>query len=276
MTLFRRKRVLRFFPSEEEIQKLENNLYGGNVCHQKVLNFFVGQVKHTVQVHFAHWPSKTPDAPTMLLVHGNGTTGACFAECLPYLSNFNVYVLDLPGYGRTTGSCMPFQPQEIILYYSEFIESFVQQQQLQKIFVIGHSYGGFLTVHWASRYPARVTHVCLINSVGILSMLGPAGAYWAYFFKKSLLQSGRVFGKFGAWAVFNFFTFMNYGPEVFYWYSTLSHPDGWGGRCMGHFIETHWTQVAWVPPALSRLQSITVPILLIYGEDDDIIPYEQG
>ena len=45
---------------------------------------------------------------------------------------------------------------------------------------------------------------------------------------------------------------------------------------MGHFIETHWTQVAWVPAAISQLRRITVPILLIYGEDDDIIPYEQG
>jgi pimeloyl-ACP methyl ester carboxylesterase len=288
MTIRHAKRILRFFPSEQQIQTLENHVYqkyctGAIHSHWKELTVMMGGLEHMTEAHFVHVPctkhlAATPNhAPNILLIHGNAATGACFVECLEPLSHkFNVYVLDLPGYGRTVASFHPTTPEDTIQYYSSFIEAFAQSQSLDQVFVLGHSYGGFLTVHWACKYPGRATQLCLLDAAGVCPTLGPNGAYWAFIFKKTLLQTGRKLGKVGAWCAFNLFTAWGCSAEVFYWYAVLAHPAGWGGSRLAPFITLQWTRAWWNAAALPSLIQVCVPVLLVYGENDDIIPPRQG
>lgn len=63
-----------------------------------------------------------------------------YADCVEHLHpHFNLYILDLPGFGRTTGR-LPSTAPDIILYYSEFIEAFLESLDLQQLVVVGHSY----------------------------------------------------------------------------------------------------------------------------------------
>jgi hypothetical protein len=122
MTIFQKERVLRFFPSEEEIQTLEDH-----VCDK----YFTGPINsswvkltvlmHVVGAHFINVPCVVDTSQNILLVHGNAATGICFVECLKNLSqNFNVYVLDLPGYGRTVA---PFNESLWLILNSESVRS---------------------------------------------------------------------------------------------------------------------------------------------------------
>jgi pimeloyl-ACP methyl ester carboxylesterase len=76
----------------------------------------------------------------------------------------NVYVLDLPGFGKT-----PPPPVEgwDTSQYSELIVQFIKSKNLDKVVLIGHSFGGRISLRIAARYPEKVERIILIDSHGL-------------------------------------------------------------------------------------------------------------
>lgn len=100
----------------------------------------------------------------VLLVHGNMSSSVHFQPLIETLeSSFNVYALDLPGFGdssynRTINSLKDF---------SEDVESFIEYKDLQGIHILGWSTGGGIALETAAEMPERISSVILLNSVGV-------------------------------------------------------------------------------------------------------------
>lgn len=75
-----------------------------------------------------------------------------------------VYAPNLPGFGRT-----PELPGRSFSFggYADWVDGFLTALKIDEpVFVVGHSFGGGVAVKLAHRHPSRVRSLVLVNSVG--------------------------------------------------------------------------------------------------------------
>ncbi len=110
----------------------------------------------------------TGDGPPLLMLHGWNRSGADLRPLAELVGSARtVYTLDLPGFGET-----PPPPEDgwDTSDYSELIVSFIQSKGLDKVSLLGHSFGGRVSLRIAAKYPEIVEGIILIDSHGLRPM----------------------------------------------------------------------------------------------------------
>jgi len=108
--------------------------------------------------------------PTLVLLHGWGRSADAVRPLGELLANScRVVMLDLPGFGR---SPLPFGASNEgggwgTLEYSERVKAFLDQSGIKYCILVGHSFGGRLSVRLAAQYPEMVQGLVLIGSHGL-------------------------------------------------------------------------------------------------------------
>lgn len=103
-------------------------------------------------------------APPILFVHGLSGSWQNWLENIPHFARrHRVIALDLPGFGAS-----PMPPWEIsIPAYGRFIDDFCEQLQLDSCVLAGNSMGGFIAAEAAIGFPERVARLVLVSAAGI-------------------------------------------------------------------------------------------------------------
>lgn len=260
----------------QKIESLEDVLIKETVKskHQHVsLDLLVNKIQ--VNAHVLVVKSSLENAKDIFLIHG--TAGSCvtFLHMVDTLTeDFNVYVVDLPGFGRShvVGLDHSTFNSRSTDFYCDFLLEVVKSQGIHQAYFCGHSFGGYLCTLFCHKYPQKSLGLLLISPAGIFPTLGSQGGYWAVVFKFSMLNIGRVFGKVGLVTL----TLSTSSIETLYWYYLLAHPHGFGDLVVSDHITLTPMTSYWNRPAFDRLMEIHTPILLIYGENDSIMPPHQG
>lgn len=100
----------------------------------------------------------------LILIHGWGTDVSNFWPIVDLLKeNFTLWLLDLPGFGR---SDLP-KKQFTISDFAKTIAGFIKKNNIKKPTVFGHSYGGKVAIKLASLYPNLIDKLILEDSSGI-------------------------------------------------------------------------------------------------------------
>ena len=96
---------------------------------------------------------------TMVLLHGWGQNIEMMEPIgNKYLDKFNILIIDLPGFGKSEEP-----PHAWTIYeYVECIKELVDSLKLSKIILIGHSFGGRLSLIYSSKYKVEKL-VCLAS-----------------------------------------------------------------------------------------------------------------
>ena len=108
--------------------------------------------------------------PTVVLLHGWGRSLEAVRQLGELLAqNCRVVLVDLPGFGR---SPLPFPASNDgggwgTLEYSERVRQFLDQSGITECILLGHSFGGRLSVRLASKYPELVKGLILVGSHGL-------------------------------------------------------------------------------------------------------------
>lgn len=108
--------------------------------------------------------------PTLVLLHGWGRSLEAVRQLGELLAQeHRVVILDLPGFGR---SPLPFPASNEgggwgTLEYSERVKQFLDQSGISECILLGHSFGGRLSVRLASKYPDCVKGLILVGSHGL-------------------------------------------------------------------------------------------------------------
>ncbi len=98
----------------------------------------------------------------LLLLHGWGCEGSIFDGVRAYLeAQYTVYAFDLPGFGGSSEPDSVWCSED----YVDMLHSFVESYSLSAPTLVGHSFGGKLSILYASRYP--VERMVLIGSAGV-------------------------------------------------------------------------------------------------------------
>ena len=114
----------------------------------------------------------------VFLLHGWGCTGGIFKDIQAVLTtSYRTYSFDFPGFGAST------EPAEVwgVEEYTRMVEAFAKENGIEKPALMGHSFGGRVSIVYASRN--EVSRVVLVDAAGIKPKR-PFKYYWkVYTFK---------------------------------------------------------------------------------------------
>ncbi len=103
----------------------------------------------------------------ILLLHGLATSGYTWHSIVPELAkNHRVIALDLRGFGA---SDKPIDEHYSIIDQAQAVEAFIEQENLRDLTIVGHSFGGGVTLALALKLaqerPSRIRNLVLIDSI---------------------------------------------------------------------------------------------------------------
>lgn len=191
----------------------------------------------------------------ILLLHG---WGGSLESLVPLGSRlkpqgYKVILLDLPGFGKSGKPSEDFSLDD----YAEVVEKFLKQQNVDSLYVFGHSFGGSVAVKLVLRKNLKIKKLMLCNSSGIRTVEGLRLEATGNIIKK--LFSVPVLGSF-------------YQPlRKFFYYYILKNRD------YIDYQEIAGTYKKVIEEDLTpQLEDLDIPVLLIWGEKDKDTPIKHA
>jgi pimeloyl-ACP methyl ester carboxylesterase len=111
------------------------------------------------------------EGPPVLLIHGYGDTADGWRRVVPgLLAGNRVVALDVPPFGRSSHPRAP----KLLDFYKDFFPRLLEQLEIERATVIGHSLGGAIALHLTLERPELVARLGLVAPAG----LGKAPPWW--------------------------------------------------------------------------------------------------
>ncbi len=122
-----------------------------------------------------------PDAlDTLVIVHGHGEHSGRYEKFAEKLKDqrLSIAVYDARGYGQSEGRDVYVDSfEEFLTDLTEFFKVLKEKHRQQgKVFLLGHSLGGLVAVHWALRFPDNLK--ALFLSSPFLGLCLPRPLIW--------------------------------------------------------------------------------------------------
>jgi pimeloyl-ACP methyl ester carboxylesterase len=206
------------------------------------------------------------EQPPLIFVHGLSSYLGYWEHQLPHFArDRRVLALDLPGYGASGRPDAPYTP----VWYSELIVDWMDQLQIDKAILIGHSMGGQISMTVALNHPERVERLVLAAPAGI-ERFDAGAARWMkeYWTEDRALEATEAELR----ATFTTLVFNRHDDGVERLLEErvrMSRTRAFQGtsvavaRSVAGMLDH---------PVWPRLGQIEAPTLIVYGTDDRMIP----
>jgi pimeloyl-ACP methyl ester carboxylesterase len=179
----------------------------------------------------------------LVMVHGLSESTRVWYRNLPALArHYRVYLVDLPGFGMMR----KFHEHFKLVESGTWLNAWMQAVGLDEVYLVGHSMGGYVSMALAAAYPEKVKRLVLVNSIGISS--GLSVEHLAPQALKAIRHSTP-----GIWVCITYDYLRAGRPMVM--------------NAARQIVELDASVV---------LASVHVPTLLIWGEKDDLVPFDLG
>jgi len=221
-----------------------------------------------------HYKISGSGEPVMILLHGFGASTFSWREVLQPLSQYGTVVAyDRPAFGLTERP-MPEEWQDENPYaltsQDDLLLGLMDQLGIQKAILVGNSAGGTVAVYTALQHPERVLSLVLVDAA--IYQSGGANTLLRTLFK--LPQVDRL----GPWFVRQI---QDWGMNMLNsaWHDpgkiTPEITAGYRKPLQGE----NWDRALWEltkaqgdAGLASQLDQLTLPVLVISGDDDRIVP----
>lgn len=121
------------------------------------------------------------DKVPLLMLHGFGAGAAFWVLNFDALAaNRPVYAIDLPGYGKSSRSKFSKDAKEIEAQFCNAIERWRQYMKIDKMILLGHSFGGYISLAYAMQFPDRIEHLVLADPWGFVGLPQDLNKYSLY------------------------------------------------------------------------------------------------
>jgi pimeloyl-ACP methyl ester carboxylesterase len=108
-----------------------------------------------LRIHYLEHPgSGTP----VVLIHGRPGTADDWEDVTPLLAGHRTIAIDRPGFGYSTGGYVPFEQQ------LQTLHELLWRLHVARPILVGHSYGGTISLGFAERYPGEVRGLVLVDA----------------------------------------------------------------------------------------------------------------
>jgi pimeloyl-ACP methyl ester carboxylesterase len=104
--------------------------------------------------------------PAVLLIHGLPGTAEDFNEVTALLGGRRTIAIDRPGYGFSSGGYFPFDRQ------LQAVQELIDRLHLGHPILVGHSYGGAISLAFAARHPSEARGLVLVDAAVTCMRIG--------------------------------------------------------------------------------------------------------
>jgi pimeloyl-ACP methyl ester carboxylesterase len=165
----------------------------------------------------------------------------------------NVHIIDLPGFGKSAPPPADWDTAQ----YADRIYQYLEEQGIASADMLGHSFGGRVSIRLAHKYPQKVRSITLINSGGLQRQRTTTQAL-----RSQWIRNMRTAFKISPL----------YRDELLTW-----HSQKYGSRDYLNAGGLKGTLVKTVSEDLTEIaRQIPMPVLLLWGEADTETPVEMG
>jgi pimeloyl-ACP methyl ester carboxylesterase len=196
-----------------------------------------------------------PTASSLLYLHGTFLGNLWLKYHQIFSQHFHVFSPDTPGFGLTSRPDWMRDMSDYVLYFRDLLDTL----GLDETMIVGHSLGGWMAAEIAVWYPNRVKKLVLSNAAGIRVKGSPIADLFAMNAQEVMIAC--------------FDNFAAAGP--------LMPAEINADYLLAQYRQlTTLASLAWNPnydPKLERrLQRLNCPTLIIWGENDRLIPAIYG
>jgi len=221
-----------------------------------------------LRIHYIEHPGAgTP----VVLIHGLPGTAEDWEDVTPLLAGHRTIAIDRPGFGYSTGGYVPFDRQ------LEVIHELLAKLHVSRPILVGHSYGGTVSLGFAERYPSEVRGLVLVDAAAAgqkVEVFGRAQAHLVKFLQLPVIRqvANATFGQLLITVSVNQAESEAFDPLPV----VAAHH-----RRVLEINMTHGNLEAWAGESLAAngviaqidkgLADITVPAVVIQGEKDELV-----
>ena len=260
----------------------------------------------TLRVHAACIRLRAPPGRgrgSALFLHGLNSTSLMFADTMQGLSaTHDCYALDLPGFGLSEGPThvRGLSGGDLLDWYAGVVRNSAgalgllppptvagagaragagRGAQGERL-LVGHSMGAMFSIRAASGAadPGLFTRLVLVAPPGLVPILGEMAAFLGLKIRLNFPEC--VFQYLGCvlCPVVNFWqTWRGSGDLALFRFQRYSDRAAFGSGLVRRLNRFSWTGYStWHVTSMAELFRLRVPVLLVYGERDLLVPADQG
>ncbi len=108
-----------------------------------------------LRIHYIERPGA---GPPVVLIHGLPGTAEDWNAVTPLLTGHRTIAIDRPGFGYSSGGYVPYERQ------LSAIHQLLALLHVREPILVGHSYGGAISLGYAERYPSEVSGLVLVDA----------------------------------------------------------------------------------------------------------------
>jgi pimeloyl-ACP methyl ester carboxylesterase len=220
-----------------------------------------------------YWQMGTSGSPVLLLHGGNGSIEFWLYNLAALAVSHRVYAFDMVGSGRSDYPDGSYS----IAYQAEFLAGFMTALGINSATLIGNSMGGAVALKFTGFYPDRVDKLVLVDSMGLGQEISLGIRLITLPAIVSLLRPGR-------WMIpsmlrSNFYNSQRLPPEwIEFRYPIFAIPDR--NRVILRLGQSNFNlagvRADVYQPIVASLPQIDRPTLIVWGEQDRIIPVKHA
>jgi pimeloyl-ACP methyl ester carboxylesterase len=201
--------------------------------------------------------------PCVLILHGWGGSSDSWqliGEAL-VKNNYKVIIPDLPGFGKSDFPVAIWSVGDYLDFILKFIEELKSLEKISEpLFLIGHSFGGRISIKFAAISPKKIKKVILCSAAGIIAKRGIK------------IRTFNFFAKIGK-SIFSFGCLVSLKALL---RKALYRVAG-----SGDYLRANPQMKEVMKKVISEdltgfLPKINVPTLIIWGENDKVLSVKDG
>ncbi|MFB2832108.1 alpha/beta fold hydrolase [Aeromonas jandaei] len=109
--------------------------------------------------------SELPQKPLLIALHGWLDNGASFLPLAPYLDDFHLVCVDLPGHGHSDHKQTPY----VFVDWLDDLYQITQAAGWSRFILLGHSLGALIASAYAGVFPEQIERLVLLEGLGPLT-----------------------------------------------------------------------------------------------------------
>jgi pimeloyl-ACP methyl ester carboxylesterase len=220
-----------------------------------------------------YWQMGTAGSAVILLHGGNGSIEFWLYNLAALAASHRVYAFDMVGSGRSDYPDGSYS----IAYQAEFLAGLMTALGINSATLIGNSMGGAVSLEFTRFYPDRVDKLVLVDSMGLGQEISWGIRLITLPAIVSLLRPGRWM--IPAMLKSNFYNSQQLPPEwIEFRYPIFAIPDR--NRVILRLGQSNFTlagvRADVYQPIVASLPQIDRPTLIVWGEQDRIIPVKHA
>lgn len=233
----------------------------------------MSDVSYAYDVHYANLPGdiklaymdEGKGSETVIMVHGLGSYSQAWKKNIAELSlKYRVIAIDLPGYGKSSKA----PHSGLMSFYAGVIVDFIKQMNLGQVNLVGHSMGGQISMVLAIEHPELVKRLILVDPAGFEAFHAGQKDWFKEVMTPNLVRLTSV-DAIETNLASNFFRMPK--DAKFMIEDRIAWRDA--SDFEAYCLAVSRSVAGMVDePVLNKLDKITVPTLIFFGENDLLIP----